>query len=250
MRKFGLIGYPLGHSWSKDYWTEFFQQEQLKDHDYLHFELPTIDYLPEILRENKDLVGLNVTIPYKVSVLEYCDMLSPAAEAIGAVNTLWRTDEGLIGYNTDASGFQKSIRPFLQPKHEHALVFGTGGSALAIAYILKNIGINVHFVSRMPLGQGKLAYKDINAAVLNSCKLIVNCTPLGMAPNSDRFPDIPYHLITPEHLVVDLIYNPVKTLFLQKAEEQGATILNGKDMLHFQAQSSWNCWNGEEVFWK
>ena len=185
-----------------------------------------------------------MTIPYKESVIPFLDELDPIAEKIGAVNTIIFDGDKKIGYNTDAFGFKQAIKPFLNNQHERALIFGTGGAAKAVASVLKEIGVDVIFISRDPLGKNKhFNYSEVNLQMLNACKLMVNCTPVGTFPNSSDYLPLPYEGIGKDHLVIDLIYNPIKSVFLQKAESQGATIMNGEAMLKAQAMKSWSLWN-------
>lgn len=246
MKLYALIGHPLTHSRSKDYWNQKFKEEGLSEYRYENFDLSTVDQVPTLLREQPDLHGFNVTIPHKRTIIEYLDELDDTAREIGAVNTVRVKDGQLIGYNTDAYGFKLSIRPFLEPKHDRALILGTGGAARAVRYVLEQLGIPSIMVSRMPFGENKISYADLNEGVVKACKLIVNATPQGMSPHIDRFPPFNYEAIGTDHFVIDLIYNPKKTAFLQKAEAQGAMILNGEDMLRFQAEGAWHIWNGDQ----
>ncbi len=240
MKTYGLIGKTLKHSFSKDYFSSFFIKENIEA-SYENIEIEDIDKITEVFR--KEYSGLNVTIPYKVAILPFLDDLSEEAQRIGAVNVVSFEDNKLIGYNTDAYGFHQSIKPFLSNKHERAIIFGTGGASKAIEFILKNLGIDVIFISRNPSGENQFSYADINENMVNACKLLVNCTPIGMYPNSDACIELPFECLTAEHLVVDLIYNPSKSLFLHKAEKSGAMILNGESMLKHQALKAWEIWN-------
>ena len=240
MKKYGLIGRSLRHSYSKSFFEHYFQAHAIES-SYENVELETIDEVPEVLKSG--FSGLNVTIPYKEQIIPYLDELSNEAHEIGAVNVVGFRDNRSIGYNTDAYGFHQSIKPFLTNLHERAIIFGTGGASKAIEYALKSIGVDVIFISRNPEGANEFAYKDVNDHMINACKLLVNCTPVGMYPFEDAFPDISYSCLTPQHLVVDLIYNPEKTKFLEKAEENGATIINGESMLKQQALKAWEIWN-------
>lgn len=241
MPKFGLIGKTLSHSFSAKYFSEKFENEGLKQHSYENVELESVDALKTFKKDSFAMFsGLNVTIPYKQDAFALCDELSPEAEAIGAVNCIKVIDNKWVGYNTDAYGFIKSLAPFLEPQHSKALVFGTGGASKAIVYALKQKGIQPYLISR---SAGDILLKDIDKPHLQQCKLLVNCTPLGTSPNINECLELPYQALTEQHLAVDLIYNPPKTLFLQKAEEQNACIVNGKAMLHFQAEKSWDIWN-------
>lgn len=240
MKIFGLVGKTLTHSFSKDFFTNFFKKEEL-DAEYRNLELADIKEIKTLL-ENQTFSGLNVTIPYKTAVIPFLDEVTPEATEIGAVNTIVFRGGKTIGYNTDAFGFHQSVKPFLTFHHERALILGTGGASKAVAYVLKNLGIDVLYVSRNPVGEDQFGYEEINKYMLDACKLIVNCTPVGTFPNLVECPVFPFEFLSQEHLVVDLIYNPDKTVFLQKAEENGATILNGKAMLEQQALKALSHW--------
>lgn len=243
MRKFGLIGFPLGHSFSKKYFTDKFEKSQITDSVYELYPIEFIDQLEQVLENEPDLEGLNVTIPHKESVIALLDELSDEAQKIGAVNCIQIKGGKRIGHNTDAFGFHQSIKPFLEPQHSRALILGTGGASKAVAYVLGKIGIDYLFVSRDPKEQNALTYPQLNDLAIRHHKLIINTTPLGTYPNVDTCPDIPYEFLTPEHFVVDLVYNPEQTLFMKKAAEQGAMTLNGYPMLQQQAEKSWEIWN-------
>ena len=241
MKVYGLVGKTLQHSFSADFFSDYFVTENIFA-KYQNFELAVIEDIQSVF----DLkpAGLNVTIPYKESVIPFLDELDPIAEKIGAVNTIVFDGDKKIGYNTDAFGFKQAIKPFLNNQHERALIFGTGGAAKAVASVLKEIGVDVIFISRDPHGKKKhFNYSEVNLQMLNACKLMVNCTPVGTFPNSADFLPLPYEGISNDHLVIDLIYNPKKSMFLQKAENQGATIMNGEGMLKAQAMKSWSLWN-------
>ena len=241
MKVYGLVGKTLQHSFSADFFSDYFVTENIVA-KYQNFELAAIEDIQSVF----DLkpAGLNVTIPYKESVIPFLDELDPIAEKIGAVNTIIFDGDKKIGYNTDAFGFKQAIKPFLNNQHERALIFGTGGAAKAVASVLKEIGVDVIFISRDPLGKNKhFNYSEVNLQMLNACKLMVNCTPVGTFPNSADYLPLPYEGIGKDHLVIDLIYNPKKSMFLQKAESQGATIMNGEGMLKAQAMKSWSLWN-------
>jgi len=249
MKKFGLIGYPISHSFSKPYFEEKFRALGLIDHQYNTFPIKDINEFPALLEREKELLGLSVTIPHKETVIPFLDELDAMAEEIGAVNCIKIEDghEGvnkLTGYNTDAFGFRQSLRPFLDSNHTKALVFGTGGASKAVAYVLRNLGINFWFVSRTKSNFGNtITYQDLSEEIISSCKLLVNCTPVGMWPNENEFLPLPYAAITPQHLAYDLIYNPADTVFLKKAKERGALTSNGYNMLVFQAEEAWRIWN-------
>lgn len=241
MRTFGLIGKTLGHSFSKGFFTEKFSAEKIEA-QYLNFELNEISEI-ETLFENNSLSGLNVTVPYKQAIIPYLDGLSDTALAIGAVNVIAFEDGKKIGHNTDAFGFQQSIKPFLTNDHERALILGTGGASKAVAHVFQSLGIEVIWISRTPEGEFQFSYDDINVHMLRSCKVIVNCTPIGTFPNIDACVPFPFEFLTPEHLCIDLIYNPAETTFLRLSREQHATTLNGYSMLKEQALKSWDIWN-------
>lgn len=242
---YGLIGYPLTHSFSQQYFNRKFNAEAI-DAEYLNFEIPTIEDFPVVIKSNPNLHGLNVTIPYKEQVIPYLDELDPDTEKIGAVNVIkfLPGENGKVrlkGYNSDVIGFTDSLVPLLSPEMERALVLGTGGASKAVAQGLRNLGIEVTFVSRTP-GADRITYGDITPLVMNDNLLIVNTTPLGMYPHMDECPDIPYELLTPAHLCYDLLYNPDVTLFMKKAQEQGAQVKNGLEMLLLQAFAAWRIW--------
>lgn len=241
-RSFGLIGRNIHYSFSRGYFQEKFHKLGLQQHDYSNFDLAEISEFPSIIRENPDLCGLNVTIPYKEAIIPYLDALDVVATAIGAVNTIKFTSKGLIGFNTDAFGFQQALMPLLKPHHTQALILGTGGASKAVAYVLRDQEIPFRYVSRNPSGD-QLAYKDLTPSILKECTLLINCTPLGTWPNVDAKPDIPYELLSPKHLLFDLIYNPDKTAFLSEGEQKGTVISNGLKMLELQAEKAWEIWN-------
>lgn len=238
---YGLIGYPLAHSFSQSYFTSKFEKEQI-DAEYWAFEISDISDLPGLLKENPGLRGLNVTIPYKRAIIPYLDELDDAAVQIGAVNCITIGKRGIKGYNTDIIGFEKSLEPLLQPHHRQALILGTGGSSDAVAYVLNRLDISCVKVSREKKHK-ILTYDEMSAEMIAQCKLIVNTTPLGMYPATETVPAIPYEGIGKDHLLYDLVYNPQKTIFLTSGEEKGATIKNGMEMLHLQAEASWEIWN-------
>ena len=241
MNNFGLLGNTLSHSFSKSYFDEKFKKENIPSSSYENIELGNIDLFKDLI-DNKQFKGLNVTIPYKEKIIPFLDSLSLEAEKIGAVNTIQFKDGKLIGHNTDHIGFKNSIKPFLENTMERALILGSGGASKAIVYALNNIGIDCLTVSRTP-AKNQLAYTDLNDYVLKHHLLIVNTTPLGTTPNTLECPEIPYKYLTKNHLLVDLIYNPSETLFLQKGKEMNTRILNGNAMLVHQAEESWKIWN-------
>ena len=276
MTTYGLIGYPLGHSFSRKFFTEKFEKEGI-DAQYLNFEIPSIEEFPEIIKNNPELRGLNVTIPYKQQVMQYLDEISEEAKAIGAVNVVrierpspqpspimgretmrnaGNKPDGLpikgdmsaglrgslIGYNSDVIGFVESIKPLLKPHHKKALILGTGGASKAIRYGLeKKLGMKTLFVSRSAR-EGMITYEEVTAEVLKEYEVIVNCSPVGMYPHVDECPALPYEAMNEKNLLYDLVYNPLETLFMKKGAEQGATVKNGLEMLHLQAIASWKFW--------
>ena len=242
---YGLIGASLAHSFSADFFRRKFSQLGLTDHEYRTFELATLHGFPQLIKDQPALRGLNVTFPYKEAIIEYLDELSEEAAEIGAVNCIRISQGRTKGFNTDVYGFMQSIKPFLDRNHERALLLGTGGAAKAVSYGLKKLGIAVFHATSAPQKAADriMLYENINENVIRSCKLIVNCTPLGMFPATDQLPNLPYQHFTSEHLAYDLIYNPAETLFLKKAREAGAVTVNGLSMLHLQAEKSWEIWN-------
>lgn len=244
MRNFGLIGFPLGHSFSKRYFSEKFETEKI-DARYELYELEKIEKFSDLIQD-VELSGLSVTIPYKEQVIPYLHELDETAAQIGAVNAIRfiRTADKLIlkGYNTDAIGFENSLKPHLKPQHNKALILGTGGASKAIIYVLGKLGIECKSVSRTAQN-GQLSYADLNENLLANYKLIVNATPLGTFPNTNACPDIPYQYLSNEHLLFDVVYNPSETLFMKKGIEKGAYALNGEAMLIGQAVAAWEIWN-------
>ena len=245
MEKYGLIGYPLSHSFSIGYFNEKFQNEGI-DAEYVNFEIPQIELLPEILASNPDLMGFNVTIPYKQRVISYLDHVSPEARAIGAVNvvSVIHKNNGYIlkGYNSDVIGFTKSIEPMLESYHKKALILGTGGASKAIHYGLKSLGIESVFVSRYER-PGTVQYDKLTGDDVREYNVIVNCTPCGMFPHTNECPNLPYEAMDSHNLLYDLIYNPDETMFMHKGAKQGATVVNGLEMLLLQAFASWEFWH-------
>ena len=245
MDKYGLIGYPLQHSFSISYFNEKFQNEYINA-KYINFEIPTIDALPEILASNPELKGLNVTIPYKEKVISFLDTVSPEARAIGAVNVIRVEHKGndivLKGYNSDLIGFTQSIQPMLRPYHKKALILGTGGASKAINYGLKSLGLDTVLVSRFER-PGTIQYEKITPEVIEEYNVIVNCTPCGMYPHFEECPNLPYEAMSNKTLLYDLIYNPDQTLFMKKGLRMGATVKNGLEMLLLQAFASWEFWH-------
>ena len=242
-KRFGLLGRNISYSFSKGYFTEKFSKEHFEGCSYENFDIPEISNFTELKENNTDLNGLNVTIPYKESVIPFLDKLSKNATQIGAVNTIKFTKKGkLKGYNTDYYGFKKSLEPLLQQHHKKALILGTGGASKGVAFALDQLDITYTFVSR-EAKQNCIDYSLINATTFDNYQIIINCTPVGTSPNVDLFPLIPYEYFTEKHIAYDLIYNPAETQFLSKAKAQGAVIKNGLDMLIFQAEKAWKIWN-------
>jgi shikimate dehydrogenase len=247
MNQYGLIGYPLSHSFSKGYFTEKCSKENIADSSYENYPLTSIDEFRKLIEtQGYTLRGLNVTIPYKQQIIPFLDELSTDAQQIGAINTIkFKTENNnikLIGYNTDVYGFEYSLKEHLQTSHNQALILGTGGASLAVKYVLEKLGIAYRFVSRTP-SIGQLSYEDIDSQTIKNHTLIINTTPLGMYPKIDQCPPLPYEALTPEHYLYDLVYNPEETLFLQKGKAQGCKIKNGLQMLHLQAEKAWQIWN-------
>ena len=240
--QFGLVGKNISYSFSKAHFTKKFEELNLMDYSYENLDFQDISELPNFLKNNPNLKGLNVTIPYKETIIPYLDKLSKKAAAIGAVNTIHFTKTGkLKGYNTDYYGFQKALEPLLKPHHKKALLLGTGGASKAVAYALNQLGIANKYVSRTSSGNA-IGYSQINATTFEEYQIIINCTPLGTSPNTNECPAIPYQFFTSNHIAFDLIYNPAETLFLKKAKAQGAVIKNGLEMLAFQAEKAWEIW--------
>ncbi len=246
MKTFGLIGYPLEHSFSQRYFTQKFKDENIEAR-YLNFPIESIEEFPDLLEKHPYLAGLNVTIPYKQQVMTYLHEVDSVAKEVGAVNVIkfsWNDKKPhLVGYNSDITGFSKSIKPLLQPHHKKALILGTGGASKAVAYALKELGLLYRFVSRTPKHPSHVSYDSLNEDILKEYAVIVNTTPSGMSPNTDDCPPLPYNGITSKHLAFDLIYNPETTLFMQKCREKGAVVKNGLEMLHLQAEDAWDIWN-------
>ncbi len=252
---FGLIGYPLGHSFSRKFFTEKFANEGI-DAEYLNFEIPDATMLLDVVRDNPNLRGLNCTIPHKQAIIPLLDELSDEARRIGAVNVIRISrDEATLtmpqsqqrgfylkGYNSDIIGFTDSIKPLLKPHHTKALVLGTGGASKAICVGLEKMGIEWRYVSRRP-AEGQFTYEDLTPAIIQEYSVIVNCSPVGMFPHVDECPALPYEAMSERNLLFDLVYNPLETLFMRRGAEHGATVKNGLEMLHLQALASWKFWN-------
>ncbi|HRI58319.1 MAG TPA: shikimate dehydrogenase [Saprospiraceae bacterium] len=249
MRLFGLIGYPLGHSFSQKYFSEKFAREGITDARYELFPLENIAGLPALLPQHPDLRGLNVTIPHKETVIPMLDELDETARAVGAVNCIKIEHRRLKGYNTDVIGFEQSLKTVDGGRWTvdgtQALILGTGGASKAVAYVLKKLGIPFQFVSRNPGGDKQISYETLHRLPSTVYRLIIHTTPLGMAPHTDTCPDLPFEQLTPQHLVYDLVYNPSETLLLQRAKAQGCPVKNGLEMLHLQAEAAWNIWQHE-----
>ena len=240
--RFGLIGRDISYSFSRKYFGEKFERMQLTDHSYENFDLTSIDEFPDITKKTPQLKGLNVTIPYKEEVIAYLDKLDKKAEEIGAVNTIQFTKEGLVGYNTDIYGFEKALKPLLDKKDKNALILGTGGASKAVAYVLEELGLEFRFISRNPRA-GQWHYRDLDQQIMQDYTIIINSTPLGTFPDVEKKPEIPYHLLTSDHLLFDLIYNPELTAFMKEGKSRGARVINGLKMLEFQAEKAWEIWN-------
>lgn len=241
MRKFGLTGYPLSHSFSKKHFEEKFKREGIADTSYDLYPLQSITLFPDLLKEDPQLKGLNITIPYKEKVMQYLQQLDDTAAQIGAVNCIKIVGRRLIGYNTDAYGFERSLEKFLTNKPEQAFILGSGGSAKAVKYVLQKIGVPYLVVSRNPMGVD-IAYSEMEKKMKGS-NLIINTTPLGMFPNIETSPEIPYDKLTKNDFLFDLLYNPEETIFLKKGKQHGAKTKNGFEMLQLQAEKSWEIWN-------
>ena len=244
MNKLGLLGKNISYSFSRAYFKEKFENEKITDTTYENFDIDTIDLFPSIIKNTKDLKGLNVTIPYKEAVIPFLDKINKKAKAIGAVNTIKITKKGnLIGYNTDCYGFKKTLEPFLKPQHKSALILGTGGASKAIAFTLKNLGIAYHYVSRKKSNGVSFTYDLLTDEIIKEHQIIINSTPLGTFPNIEDCPNIPYKALTNNHILFDLIYNPEETKFLKLGKQQKATTINGLNMLKLQAEKAWSIWD-------
>lgn len=239
---FGLIGKKIDYSFSKKYFTERFAHTGANDCSYENFDLTSIEEFKTILAKHPDLCGLNVTIPYKETIIPYLDELSQKAQKIGAVNVIRLKKGKLKGYNSDAYGFRKSLKPLLQPQHKKALILGTGGAAKAVAFALDELDILYSFASRQT-DSNTISYQHINATTFDNFQIFINCTPLGTYPNTKECPDLPYEYFNSQHLAYDLIYNPEETQFLKRAKSRGALTQNGFKMLVFQAEKAWRIWN-------
>lgn len=247
MKKYGLIGYPLSHSFSADYFSRKFKSENIIDSEYCLFPLKDASLFKNLISEDNNIIGLNVTIPYKKSIIKYLDLLDDEAIEIGAVNTIKfiKKADGvkLIGYNTDALAFEQVICKINKIKEKKALILGTGGAAKAVEFVLKKMDIDYVFVSRQLKAKNIISYNDISKQIIEKYNFIINATPVGMYPNENKFPEIPYDFIKKDHVLFDLIYNPNETLFLKFGRERGALTFNGLEMLKLQADLSWLIWN-------
>lgn len=250
MRKFGLIGYPLGHSFSKKYFTEKFITEHIPDCSYENYPLTSLTQLNTLIAEEAELCGLNVTIPYKSEVIRLLDRISPEAMEIGAVNVLkiYRQEGDIIlsGFNSDVTGIRDSLLPYITETTKNAIVLGTGGSSRAVCWMLKKLGLKVNVVSRTAQ-TGFITYSDIDSHLLSMTDVIVNTTPLGMFPDIESKPEINYKLLNNKHILFDLVYNPELTTFLKMGAEQGCTTISGIKMLHSQAEKAWEIWNNDSL---
>ncbi|MBK7038126.1 MAG: shikimate dehydrogenase [Chitinophagales bacterium] len=245
MRKFGLIGYPLTHSFSEKYFAEKFEKEEIEDSNYSLFPLENIEDVRFLFEVEKDLHGLNVTIPYKETVIQYLDDLDNTAQKIGAVNCIKIDEIQKVGYNTDYAAFRDSLKPLLKTHHKKALILGTGGASKAVNYALQELNIQPVFVSRNK-SENNFIYSELTGDIIAEYPVIINCTPTGMYPAINVAPEIPYQSLSKNNLLFDLIYNPEKTLFLQQGEKQGSIIKNGLEMLQLQAEYAWEIWNTEQ----
>lgn len=247
MKEYGLIGYPLTHSFSAGYFADKFAREGINDCVYRNFPIENVGLIKELINSHPDLRGLNVTIPYKEKVIPLLDSFDDESARIGAVNTIkiCRKNAACIlkGFNTDAYGFETSIKPFLKADNKIALVLGTGGASKAVEYVLRKLGIAVIFVSRTPSNPGHIGYHDVSPSILKKASILVNTSPVGMYPNTNDCPDLPYDCLTADHLLYDLIYNPPETQFMALGQSRGATTINGLQMLHLQAEKAWEIWN-------
>lgn len=244
MRRFGLVGKSLQHSFSKQYFSDKFQAKQLLDCIYDNFEFASVDEILPKLHSIEDLVGFNVTFPYKEGILSKLDKVAEEARSIGAVNCVKRINGQYVGFNTDVYGFSQSIKPFLDNTHERALILGTGGASKAAAYVLKTLGVDVFFVSRDKSRSGAdFNYDELSPVLMKSFLLIINCTPCGTFPNLEELPSLPMNGFTTQHLLYDMVYNPAQTALMKAAANGGATTINGWSMLQLQAEKSWEIWN-------
>jgi shikimate dehydrogenase len=247
IKRFGLVGKNISYSFSRGYFSEKFEELNLTNHVYQNFDLNEIEDFPEVfVKHSEELIGMNVTIPYKEKVGAYLDEIDEDAKQIGAINTIKILSSGKrVGYNTDVYGFQNSISPLIKEDHKKALILGTGGASKAVAYAFSKLNIAYKFVSRVPKDDTQISYDSINEALLKEYTVIVNCSPIGTSPDVHLCPNLPYECLSGKHLLYDLIYNPAESTFLRKGKEQGAVIKNGLQMLELQAEKSWEIWNNE-----
>ncbi len=241
MRRFGLIGKSLSHSFSASYFSSKFKREKITETTYRLYEMDDVSLIRQLAKK-ESLDGFNVTIPFKESIIPYLDYTDPIAKAIKAVNTVKVNGDQLLGFNTDYIGFQKSIRPFLAKEHRKALILGTGGASKAIEFVLQQFDIQYFFVSRTPQAN-QIAYSELDDIIIKQFQIVINCTPLGTSPNINDHPPIPIHAIDKQHFIYDLIYNPEESYLLSEAKKQGALVSNGLNMLKIQAEESWKIWN-------
>jgi shikimate dehydrogenase len=247
-RKYGLIGFPLSHSFSKGFFAEKFAKEHIVNTQYENYPIESVDQFHQLWQQEPQLEGMNITIPHKKAVIPFLDHTSTVVNAINACNCIRKYNGKLYGYNTDVIGFEKSLQPFLQPHHQKALILGTGGAAAAVAWVLQKLGISFKYVSRSSNGEEVISYEALNHTILQEHLLIINTSPVGMYPHVNEAPNLNYEALTDKHHLYDLIYNPAETLFLTKGKERGASIQNGLEMLHLQAEASWEIWNSATPF--
>lgn len=247
-RKYGLIGFPLSHSFSKGFFAEKFAKEHIVNTQYENYPIESVDQFHQLWQQEPQLEGINITIPHKKAVIPFLDHTSTVVNAINACNCIRKYNGKLYGYNTDVIGFEKSLQPFLLPHHQKALILGTGGAAAAVAWVLQKLGISFKYVSRSSNGEEVISYEALNNTILHEHLLIINTSPVGMYPHVNEAPNLNYEALTDKHHLYDLIYNPAETLFLTKGKERGASIQNGLEMLHLQAEASWEIWNSAIPF--
>ena len=247
MRQFGLIGFPLSHSFSKGFFAEKFAKENMDMCSYENYPIESLERFKSLWESNPNLEGINITIPYKKAVIPFLDHASTVVQKIQACNCIKKYNHQWYGYNTDVIGFEQSLKPFLKPHHTKALILGTGGAAAAVEWVLQKLAIPYQFVSRTP-SDSAISYECLTPVIIQAHSLIINTSPLGMYPNVNEAPFIPYEAISAKHHLYDLIYNPAMTLFLEKGKAKGATIQNGLEMLHLQALASWEIWNAKMPF--
>jgi len=251
MKQYGIIGYPLSHSFSKDYFTEKFKKMNLADCEFMNLEIENEGMFNSIISDNQRLKGLSVTIPYKRSIMSFLDNIDEDAKKIDAINCIKIERTGdktlLTGYNTDVYGFEHSFVPLLKSNHKKALILGSGGASKAVVYVLEKLEIDYLIVTRSPHGCKHIRYGVLHKEIMKEHNIIINTTPLGMYPDINSFPDIPYEFINKDSFLFDLVYNPEMTLFLKKGSEQGATVKNGLEMLHLQAEKAWEIWNNSKL---